>query len=284
MDYYNILDIEPTATDEVIKSAFKKKAKLTHPDAGGNEDDFKKINEAYAILKDPQKRAEYDHFRSGNGRIHVNINGQQHDIFSDMFNDIRSAFGDGGPFVHRRAYQRQTKNKDLNITVAIKLADLLKDQKKTVSVRHLTGDRKIIDITIPRGIRPGTTIRYGDFGDNSIRELPPGDLYIHVGVDDHPRFTVDNVDLLTTVTIDCFDAMMGSAITVNSLEERKLNLKIPAGTQYGTIFGLDNQGLPIYGTNQRGKMLVKVLVNIPKNITQKQLNIIKSFKGVDIEI
>ena len=95
---------------------------------------------------------------------------------------------------------------------------------------------------------------------------------------------MDNVDLLTTVTIDCFDAMMGSAITVISLEERKLNLKIPAGTQYGTIFGLDSQGLPIYGTNQRGKMLVKVLVNIPKNITQKQLNIIKSFKGVDIEI
>ena len=284
MDYYNTLDIEPTATDEVIKSAFKKKAKLTHPDAGGSEEDFKKINEAYAVLKDPQKRAEYDHFRSGNGRIHVNINGQQHDIFSEMFNDLHSAFGDSGPFVHRRAYQRSTKNKDLNITVTIKLADLLKDQKKTISVRHLTGDRKIIQITIPQGLQPGTTIRYPGVGDNSIQGLPPGDLYIHVGVDNHPRFTIDNVDLLTTVTIDCFDAIMGTVITVNSLEERKLNLRIPAGTQYGTIFGLDSHGLPIYGTNQRGKMLVKVLVNIPKNITQKQLNIIKSFKGVDIEI
>ena len=284
MDYYNTLEVESTATDEVIKSAFKKKAKLTHPDAGGSEEDFKKINEAYAILKDPQKRAEYDHFRSGAGRIHVNINCQQHDIFSEVFNDLHGAFGDSGPFGRRRAYQRQTKNKDLNITVTIKLADLLKDQHKTISVRHLTGNRKIVQITIPQGLQPGTTIRYPGAGDNSIQELPPGDLYIHVGVDNHPRFTIDNVDLLTTVTIDCFDAMMGTAITVISLEERKLNLRIPAGTQYGTIFGLDSQGLPIYGTNQRGKMLVKVLVNIPKNITQKQLNIIKSFKGVDIEI
>jgi len=283
MDYYNILEVEPTATDIAIKSAFKEKAKQMHPDAGGDAEDFKKINEAYAVLKDPQKRAEYDHFRSGNGRIHVNINGQQHDIFNEMFNDLRGAFGDGGPFVHRRTYQRQTKNKDLNVSITIKLADLLKDQQRTISVRHLTGERKIIQITIPQGIRPETTIRYPGVGDNSIQELPPGDLYIHVDIEEHPRFIINGVDLLTTATIDCFDAIMGTAITVNSLEERKLNLKIPAGTQYGTIFSLDNQGLP-NDINQRGKMLVKVLVNIPKNITQKQLNIIKSFKGVNIEV
>ena len=284
MDYYNILEGEPTATDGAIKSAFKDKAKQMHPDAGGSEEDFKKINEAYNVLKNPQKRAEYDHYCSGMGRIHVNINGQQHDIFNDVFNDLRGVFGDSGPFGHHRAYRRQTKNKDLNVTVTIKLADLLKDQHKTISVRHLTGDRKIVQITIPQGIQPGTNIKYAGFGDNSIQGLLPGDLYINVDVEIHPRFIIDNIDLLTTVTIDCFDAMMGTAVPVRNLEERKLNLTIPSGTQYGTIFGLDNQGLPVYGTNQRGKMLVKVLVNIPKNITQKQLNIIKSFKGVDIEI
>jgi len=283
MDYYNILGVESTANNIAIKSAYKKKVKQTHPDVGGKVEEFKQVNEAYNVLKNPQKRAEYDHFRSGAGRIHVNINGQPHDIFSEVFNDLRNVFGDDGPFTHPRAYRRQVKNKDLNVNIAIKLADLLKNQHKTISVRHLTGDRKIIQITIPRGIQPGTHILYTGLGDNSIQELPPGDLYVNITIEDHPRFIIDNFNLLTSVTIDCFDAITGTVVTVKSLEEKKLNLTIFPGTQYGTIYNLNDQGLPIHNTNQRGKLQIRVLIKIPDNITQKQLNIIKSFKGVNIE-
>ena len=106
---------------------------------------------------------------------------------------------------------------------------------------------------------------------------------MNITIEDHPRFIIDNFNLLTSVTIDCFDAITGTVVTVKSLEEKKLNLTIFPGTQYGTIYNLNDQGLPIQNTNQRGKLQIKVLVKIPENITQEQLNIIKSFKGVNIE-
>ena len=131
MDYYQLLGVDKKASAAQIKNAFRNKAKSMHPDAGGDPEQFKKINEAYDTLKDNNKRAHYDHIQNATGRIHVNINGQQHDIFSDIFRDMHEHFGqEQGPFASRRTYRRQQRNNDLHIEYKCMLEETLELQEK----------------------------------------------------------------------------------------------------------------------------------------------------------
>ena len=137
MNYYDVLGVKPTASLRDIKSAFRSKALQDHPDQGGNPDDFRRLNEAYDVLKDTGKRARYDSMSQARGGIHININGKQHDIFSDVFRDLNDVFGNTGPFAPTRDYQRKLKNKDLSITVDLQLKESLVKQDRSIKVKHL---------------------------------------------------------------------------------------------------------------------------------------------------
>ena len=279
MDYYKLLGVEKGATTAQIKSAYRHKAKSFHPDAGGDPELFKNLNEAHDVLKDPQKRAHYDHTTNNAGRIHVNINGRTHDIFDDIFSDMSTVFGEqGGPFTKSRTYRRQTKNKDLNIELTCNLVDTLQQQEKSISVKHLSGERKIVQVTIPRGIKNGDKIRYAALGDSSFPELTPGDLYVTIKVNEDPRFKVKDNHLYSTHTLDCFDAITGTVVTVRGLDDKTLNVTIPSGTQNGTMFSLKKQGLFEKNSLDRGNIVLVIAIKIPENLKQEQLNIIKDWQ------
>jgi len=280
MNYYDLLGIEKNASADQIKSAFRTKARHTHPDAGGDPEDFKKLNEAYETLKDPSKRAEYDHVSSGAGRIHVNINGNPHNIFSNIFQDIHNVFGEEtGPFASNRTYHRQNKNRDLSIEYTCRLEDTLQSQEKQVSVKHLSGERKLVQISIPVGAKDGQRIKYTGLGDTTMTQLTPGDLYVTIKIVKSNKFEVQGNHLYTDVTIDCFDAILGSTIQIQNLQGKTLNLIIPAGTQTGTQFSLKQQGLyEINNDKLRGNLVAKVHVKIPQNLTPDQLNMLRSIR------
>ena len=279
MDYYALLGLQQTATTDDIKSAYRKQAKSDHPDTGGDPEKFKQLNEAHDILKDPDKRAHYDHARNGAGRIHVNINGRNHDIFSDIFTDMSSTFGDqSGPFAKPRNYRKQTKNKDLNINIVCDLKDTLMQQEKSVSIRHISGDRKIVQITVPRGVKNNDRIRYTGLGDASFQELTPGDLYVTITVSNETNFQITGNHLYCTHTLDCFDAITGTVVTIKGLDNKTLNITIPSGTQNSTMFSLKKQGLYEKQSHDRGNIVLVVAIKIPENLKQDQLNIIKDWQ------
>jgi len=279
MDYYALLGLSQTATAEDIKSAYRKQAKSAHPDTGGDPEQFKNLNEAHDVLKDPQKRAHYDHTKNNAGRIHVNINGKNHDIFSDIFNDMNSTFGDqSGPFAKPRNYRRQTKNKDLNININCSLKDTLVQQEKSVSVKHISGNRKIVQITLPRGVKNGDRIRYPGLGDTSFNELTPGDLYVIITVSNETDFSIEGNHLYCTHTVNCFSAITGTVVTIKGLDNKTLNVTIPSGTQNGTMFSLKKQGLYEHESPNRGNIVLVVAIKIPENLKQDQLNIIKDWQ------
>jgi curved DNA-binding protein len=281
MNYYQALDVNQSASESEIKKAFKEKALETHPDRGGDEEQFKTVNEAYDTLKNPDKRAMYDHELSGVGRIHVNVNSQE-DIFGNIFRDLHDVFGENHPFAHQtRRYRKQAANKNLNVSLTLRMVDLLERQDKTLSVRQQTGERRLVQVSIPAGIRNETTIRYGGLGDNSIGSLPPGDLFVRIIIQEHPDFIRDNdnpSNLHINLTLNVFDAILGTNIPIKTLENKTLNVTIPAGTQHGTVLGLHDNGLPNQQTGHRGKLLVTIFLKIPENLTQAQVNIIERIR------
>jgi len=276
MNYYEHLGVSNTASPDEIKTAFRNKAKSLHPDQGGNEKDFQKLNEAYDTLKDPNKKSHYDHLQRNGGNIHINVNGKNHDIFKDVFNDINNSFGGG--FTQTRSYTRQSRNKDLSITVECTLEDTLIQQQKSISVRHLTGNREIVQVTIPRGMKNKDKIRYTGLGDKSFPELTTGDLYVNINILKHNKFTVDGSNLYCTETVDCFDAILGTIISLKNLEGTTLNVTIPSGTQHGTMFSLKRQGAYDKNSDARGNIVVIVAVKIPEMLTNEQLTVIKSWR------
>lgn len=285
MDYYELLGVDRRASADEIKIAFRLRAKKMHPDTGGDPEEFRQISEAYEILMDTNKRAHYDHSINPNtGNIHVNINGRQHDIFTDIFNDMNAHFGGhsqgDSPFVQKRQYTRQTRNKDLNIDYTCKLEDTLIEQKKDVSVKHINGQRHLVQITIPIGAKHGIKIKYEGLGDSSISHLTPGDLYVNIN---HvpSKFRVDDNNIYTNHTIDCFDAILGTTVQILNLQGKTLNLVIPPATQSGTHFSLKQQGLYQTGNDKlRGNLVVEINVKIPENLRPEQLNIVRRIKEV----
>jgi molecular chaperone DnaJ len=181
-DLYQILGVNKNATEEEIKQAYRKLAMKHHPDRGGDEKQFQEIKNAYEVLSDPVRRQQHDnpgpfHHHHGNHEhshfeFHFGGGGPQ-DIFSQFFNQ---GFG-------AHPFQRQPrKNKDLRVRLGVDLASTLQSQEKTISVQTTKGDRFTVDVSIPRGIDDGTTIKFSQLGDNFFDTLTRGDLYVIISV------------------------------------------------------------------------------------------------------
>jgi curved DNA-binding protein len=270
MNYYERLGIAATCSKEQIKQAFRKQAKTHHPDAGGSNAEFSKIQEAYNVLIDDTTRRSYDSKLAG---VHVNI--KFNDVFNDVFTDMHNSFG----YVHTpRTRNRNIRNKDLTTNFECSLKDTLTQQDVTISVRHLDGTRHFVKCTIPIGIDSGATIKYQGLGDATLK-VPPGDLFLKVNVLEHPVFVKvpKSRDLATDVTISFWDSILGCNITIESIEDKKLNITIPASTQYGTFLNVRGHGVLDKNKN-RGDLIVRVLIKTPQNLSTEQLNIIKGWQ------
>ena len=277
-NYYDILGVEENASNLQIKRAFKEIAKKEHPDRGGDEAKFKEANEAYDTLKDTRKRQEYDTIRkygqAGQGGHFTYRSG---DFFGeDIFENFFSGFEFGGPGVRTRTFRKSPqRNKSINVRMAISIKEAMNNNEKTINYRLPSGKEEFATVKIPAGVQHGVTFKFRGMGDDSISNVPRGDLLVQMTVLDSDGYTRKGNDLHTTKTISCFDAIRGCEVELKTLLNSVIKVKIPSGTQPGTLINCKGQGMPIHKTlNIRGNLYVKVMVLIPQ-LTKDDLKKIK---------
>ena len=266
-NYYDMLGVAEDASNDQIKKAFKNIAKKEHPDRGGNEKRFKEANEAYDTLKDTKKRHEYDTVRKygqSMGGQGGNFHFTSEDFFGDnIFENFFSGFG--GPNVRTTFRQRQRANKSVNVRMAISIKEAMNSMEKTINYRLPSGKEEYATVKIPAGVQHGITFKYKGMGDDSIKRVPRGDLLVQMSVLDTDNYTRQVNDLYTDKTISCFDAIRGCVIQLKTLTNSTINVKVPAGTQPGTLIACKGQGMPVHKTlNIRGNLYVKINIVIPE--------------------
>jgi DnaJ-class molecular chaperone len=285
--HYDTLGVSKTATQAEIKKAYRKLAGQHHPDKGGDNETFAKINQANDILSNEQKRAQYDAelagprfggFRQqgGDGNVHFRwgAGGDNVDI-SDILNSMRRQFGGYG----RQQEQRREVNRDIRIHIGLEAASTLAEQKRTLNIKMPNGKEEAVEITIPRGVPDGGTIRYSGLGDNSIATALRGDLYVLYSVTLPDGYQADGIDIYTEVIVNCLEAMIGCEREVTSLDGKVFSVKIPAGTQTGTKFAIADQGLYAPNHPGRGRLIVFVDIFILKDLTDDQLDKLRELQA-----
>jgi curved DNA-binding protein len=261
MDYYSILGVAKNASEQEIRKAYKKMSMKHHPDRGGDENEFKKVNEAYQILGNPEKRKQYDtpqaSFRSADFR------GQFDDLnpfFSQFFNDPRDF----------RTTRQVQKNKDIRLTYTISLEECFTGKEIKLQYQLPSGSVKEIDVNIPPGAKNGDTIKFDGLGDNSIRHMPKGNLLLNIKVDNKTSWRVDGYNLHGTIKIPVWDFITGTEYIIDLPNNKTLQLNIPKGTQTGTTFSIHGHGLPNIKTGRKGTVFIKVNGIVP-NINNEEI-------------
>ena len=269
MDYYSTLGVSKNASDQEIKKAYRKLAMKHHPDRGGDQQKFAEIQSAYDVLSDPQKRQMFDMGADPNQQQTGYRQGPFEFHFGDGMEDIFSQFGFG--FQNQRP-----KNKSFNIPVEIDLIDVLNGKDISAQVKDPEGKNRVININIPPGIQDGQQIRYEGMGDHSHKTLPPGDLFVIVKIRPNRYYQRSANDLIHERKISVWEALLGGNLNLQTLDGKKLNINIPKGTQPDTVLSCRGEGLPDVRTKTRGNLLIKLKIEIPKNLNDKQIERIKN--------
>lgn len=264
-DYYKSLGLARGASDEDVKKAYRRLARKYHPDVSAEKDAeerFKEIAEAYETLRDPQKRAAYDGLgahRSGEqfrpppdwfDRFHVHGTGDMGGVdLADLFASFSGFGGMGGmggsrgfqAFGGRGGTQRRggpRRGTDVEASVQLALEDAARGSEVSLQV-----GAQSVRVRIPRGTTDGQRLRLRGKGAPGVGGGPAGDLYLTVGLRPHPRFRADGHDLSIEVPLAPWEAALGAAVEVPTLDSR-VTLKIPAGSKSGQRLRLSGLGLP----------------------------------------
>lgn len=264
-DYYHILGVNKNSTQSDIKSAYRKLAAKHHPDRGGDTAHFQKIQEAYDTLGDDQKRQQYDnpmpdmrqfHFHTGNGG----------------FDDFFSSFGFGNP---RRAPPR---NRHININVQLSLEEVLTGKTVVGNIQLPSGKDQYIELQIPPGVKNGDSIRFSRLGDDSIPNVPRGDLIAIIRELPHHRFVRNNSDIITTIKTSIFDIIVGGVIKVETLDNKTLEVNIPPNFSINNNLCCTGHGLPITNTSRRGNLYINLDIVTP-TLSQEDLETLRQIKN-----
>ncbi|RLC39205.1 molecular chaperone DnaJ [Candidatus Falkowbacteria bacterium] len=355
-DYYNILDIEKNASQEDVKKAFRKKAHECHPDKkGGDEAKFKKVNEAYQVLGNAKKRAQYDQFGSsfehaqaGGGFQGFNgfrdasgfANGfnVEYEDLGDVFSGLGDIFGFGGG----KRTARKRRGSDMQTILTIEFREAVFGAEKKINLRkkvkcdhcrgnlaepgtkietcqvcggsgrvgkvqrtilgniqvqavcdNCAGEGKVyakkctkcagtgavmeavsLKINIPAGINNNETIRLSGQGEAGEKGAGDGDLYIKIQVKSDSRFERQGYDIKTKIKISFTQAVLGDKINIETVDGL-VKLKIPTGTQSGTVFKLRGKGVTKLQGSGKGDHYVEVIIKTPSFVTRKQKELLK---------
>lgn len=255
MDHYSTLGINKTATAEELKRAYRKLASLHHPDKGGDTKRFQQIEEAYRTLSNPEQRSAYDNPQPEYSGFNFNT-GNMEDMMSSMF-------GGGSPFMQgqRRA---QARNKNINIRVQLSLEDVIAGKTVIGAIQLPSGREQAIHLTIPPGIAHGDTIRFQGLGDDTYSNIPRGDIIAQIIEIQHPIFKRDLNNLHMEYSISAFDAILGKTVIITTVENKQLEVKIPAGIQPEQMIKCAQHGVTTTNSNHRGDLFIKIKVVIPK--------------------
>ncbi len=283
-NHYETLGVSKTATDKELKQAFRRLAKKYHPDANPDnpqaEAQFKEINEAYEVLSDKEKRAQYDQLGSayqqfggtGGPRYYTNVDVDE-SAFADILESMFGGFGRGGR--GQQAYTRPTavEGRDIEQPVTISLREAYEG-----AVRLVSRDGRKVKVTIPRGAATGTKVRLGGEGEPGAAGGRPGDLYLVVEVEEDPRFRRQGDDLYVDVDVDLFTALLGGTASVPTLA-RPVRLKVPAGTQSGRLFRVAGKGMPkLRQADAHGDLYARALIKIPAQLTDEQRQLVEKLR------
>jgi DnaJ-class molecular chaperone len=264
MDYYSTLGVNKGANAEEIKKAYRSLAMKHHPDRGGDQAQFQKIQEAYATLSDDQKRQEYDFGQQNPGGHQFHFHSGANP-FGDIFNQF--GFG-GGPFGFQN---RRPQNPAVAITVEITLEEAFTGKTLDAEIQMSNGSKKLINVEIPAGVDNNSQVRYQGMGeDNYPGVAPVGDLILNIRIRPHQTFKREGNNLILEKPLTVWDAILGLDITFYTLDGRQLSVSVPPGSQPETMLMCKNEGMKDVHTGQRGNMYVKLKIQIPKNLTDSQ--------------
>jgi curved DNA-binding protein len=280
MNHYETLGVAQNATPEELKSAFRKLAKQHHPDVGGDAAKFQAINEAYNTLSDQNSRAHYDHtLRNPQPQFQHNPFAQRAgNPFEFHFNfgggpDPMAAFHD--QFFNQFGFQtrQQPRNRNLRIVLELHFLETLYPITKTVEYKTSNSMEKI-NIEIPAGVEDGFVFQVVGKGDDGNPSIPRGNLDIQIKVNRHARFRREGENVTEDITIDAFQAMTGCVVPLDLPSGKTIELNIPHGTQFGSQFGITDEGFPRQN-GTRGKYIAKINIKIPSIFTTEQLKLIQ---------
>jgi molecular chaperone DnaJ len=351
-DYYEVLGVTRSATEQEIKSAYRKLALQHHPDRNPNNPDaeerFKECTEAYTVLADTDKRANYDRF----GHAGVNAMGAGgfdpsiFQDFGDLGDILGSIFGMGDMFGggggRRRSWAQ--RGGDLRHDLTLEFEQAVFGTEKKVQIRRhescVTCDgsgiapghepvncrtcggrgqvryqqgffsiartcsacqgrgtvithpcrscrgegrqvgERAIEVKVPAGVEDGTRIRYASQGEAGVHGGPAGDLYIVLHVKEHAMFDRDGHDLHCAVPVSFAQAALGAELIIPTLEGPE-RLKVPEGTQSGTVFKIRNRGVPVLNGRGKGDLYVEVKVHTPAKLSKRQRELLEEFAATD---
>ena len=297
-DYYSVLEIKKSASDDEIKKAYRKLAMKYHPDRNKGdtnaENKFKDVSEAYAVLSDKKKRQQYDQF--GSEGFHQKFS--QEDIFKDFdINEILRGFGfgsgpgpgAGNPFQGNpfggfgnpfQGQQRPTTPppplvKDLSVS----FEEAALGAQRNISISR-NGVVEEASIKVPAGIANGKVLRLKGKGHSDPHGNKQGDLHLKIQILPHPIYRREAQNVVIDVEIKLTDAMLGTTIEVETLNGIK-GVKIPAGTQNNAKLRLKGVGIKT-SSGKQGDQLVNIKIGIPKKLTDEQQKHIEFLKGTGI--
>ncbi len=350
-DYYEVLSISRTATDQEIKSAYRRLAVKYHPDKNPNdataEEKFKEAAEAYSVLSDAEQRRRYDRFghagvssSAGAGNWGAPGFGGIEDILGDLFG-FGDVFGGARGGARRSTAQRGA---DLRYDLEISLEEaakgmtaqlriprletcetctgsgakagtqpencttcsgtgqvryqqgffsvartchvcrgagrMIKDPCETCNGAGRVEREKQMEVKIPAGVETGSRLRVSGEGESGVQGGAPGDLYVVIHVAEHDQFERQGSNLYEAVPISFAQAALGADIMVKTLDGEE-KLKIPLGTQTGTVFRLRGKGMPALGGRGKGDLFVSVTVMTPTSLTREQRKLLEQLAEVE---
>ncbi len=271
-DYYQVLGVPRDATADAIKKAYRQAARKYHPDVSKEADAalrMSEVNEAYAALSDPERRAAYDAVGHGRrqgepftpppdwdaGFEFSGPGGETIDdeAFSDFFAQIFGAAGRGG----RRggpaaAAGGERRGQDHHAKIVLELEDAWRGATQRVTLRspQLGADGRVqlaertLDVKIPVGVKPGQMIRLSGQGAAGHGGAPAGDLYLEVQFRPHPQFRVDGTTLVADLPVAPWEAALGAVVPVTLPDATTLRVRVPPGAQSGRTLTVRGKGLP----------------------------------------
>lgn len=320
-DYYKTLGVSRTATPEEIKKAYRKLARKYHPDAGGDEAKFKEINEAYEVLSDEKKRKLYDQYgtanenqipfgggdpfggggsgfsgfgswadilealRNGGGAgsgWNVTVNGQEvgGDPFGGGFGG--SPFGGSGFGGSRGA--RPVKGEDVSVDLPVTFEEAFNGAEKHVTLRVPgKSEREKLTVKVPAGAVDGGRVRFKGHGRPGQNGGAAGDLLVVTRIQPHAYYACEGADVVLTLPVTFAEAALGDAIVVPAPDGTKVRVKVPAGTQNGTVLTVRGKGAPRVKGGGTGDLRIKIEVTVPTGLNEAQRQALEAYQAASPE-
>ncbi|MGN7759306.1 DnaJ C-terminal domain-containing protein [Chryseobacterium lathyri] len=300
IDYYKILGVDKSATQDDIKKAYRKLARKLHPDLNPGDKEaekkFKELNEANEVLSNPENRTKYDKYGENwkHGEEYEKAQQQQRQYqqqnyggggfsgadfgegedFSDFFQSMFGGAGGGFGRSSRGSSSGKFKGQDVHAELNLSLKDAAQTHPQTFDING-----KKVRITIPAGVYDGQQIKLKGHGNPGFNGGPNGDLYITFNIPVDPNFERIGDDLKTKVSIDLYTAVLGGDVKVTTLDG-SVNLKVKPETQNGTTVRLKGKGFPVYKKEgQAGDLFVTYEVKLPTHLTDKQKELFEQLKN-----